>query len=154
MSQQYQDTTPGSSTFQSSPNRVLLIEDEKMAMVLAKNMLKKYHLVTDVAVNYQQVVALLAQHRYCLVLMDVDLPAESGFDITQYLRKLPEMVGVPIVGLTAYISPHIHERAKAVGMDASYSKPLVRNMANHIIAEFAPAHMLVDEPSSTEKEPA
>ena len=130
-------------------NRVLLVEDEIMAKVLAKSLLKKYRLETDVAQSYQQVARLVAQHRYCLVLMDVGLPDESGFEITQRLRQLPEMAGVPIVGLTAYISPHIHERAKLVGMNTSYAKPLMRDMANEIIAKYVPAHyvqMLADHP--------
>jgi CheY-like chemotaxis protein len=130
-------------------NRVLLVEDEKMAKVLAIKLLKKYRLETDIAQSYRQVEKLLGQHRYCLVLMDVGLPGESGFDITQRLRKLPEMAGVPIVGLTAYISPHIHERAKLVGMNTSYAKPLMRDMADDIVAKYVPAHyvqMLADHP--------
>lgn len=123
-------------------DRVLLVEDEKMAKVLVAHTLQDYRLVTDVAENYKQVKKLLAKYRYCLVLMDIDLPVESGFHITQKLRQLPEMAGVPIVGLTAYVSSHYHERAKKVGMHASYAKPLRRDMANEIIAKFVPAHYI------------
>lgn len=113
--------------------RVLVVEDEAIARILAKTWLQELGVIVDFAESTAEVFDLMQRNAYQLVLMDIDLPnGENGFDITMELQETPAYQHVPVVGLTAHTSETVHRRALDVGMLACYRKPLSRELVEKI----------------------
>jgi CheY-like chemotaxis protein len=78
----------------------------------------------DVAGDGREAVAALAQRRYDLVLMDVEMPVMDGVEATRQIRALPRYAQPRIVGLTANVAPEDRATYLAAGMDDCLVKPI------------------------------
>ncbi len=59
-----------------------------------------------------------------LVLLDLQLPGEDGYQILERLRREPEFAAVPVIAVTAQVMPDDVAQAEAVGFDGFLGKPL------------------------------
>lgn len=105
--------------------RVLLVEDNKVNIMVGKKYLKKWKVITDTAVNGEIAVEKIANNKYDLVLMDLNMPVMGGLEASELVR---EMEGdyyqkLPIIALTADVSENIKQHAAASGMNDFLSKP-------------------------------
>ncbi len=104
--------------------RVLLAEDNRINMRLARAILEGAgHHVTE-ALNGRQVLLLLEDQAYDVILMDVQMPDMDGIQATQAIRRDPRWRGLPIVAMTAHSLKGDRERCLAAGMDDYVSKPI------------------------------
>jgi signal transduction histidine kinase/ligand-binding sensor domain-containing protein/CheY-like chemotaxis protein len=106
--------------------RILLAEDNKMNVMVAKQELK--HAIPgariDVAANGQLAVEMVGLNDYDLVLMDVRMPVMDGFAATRAIRALGgDKSRIPIVAMTANVLGQGSE-CTAAGMDAYVPKPI------------------------------
>lgn len=58
------------------------------------------------------------------VLLDLGIPGMTGFEVCTQLRKDPELQALKVIAITGYNQPEYQERAKQVGFDAYYVKPI------------------------------
>jgi signal transduction histidine kinase len=136
---------------QSSPNpqppidqslqaRVLLVEDNAINRLVAKQLLRRElpSLQIDEATDGPQALRLAAEQRYDLILMDVVMPHMSGVEVTELLCANNDGQTPPILGLTADPNPELHQRCRVAGMREVYLKPyiaadLARDIAHLIL---------------------
>jgi two-component system cell cycle response regulator DivK len=59
-----------------------------------------------------------------LILMDIRLPYEDGYEALRKLREAERLKDIPVVAVTAYASDEQMERAKSAGFDGFLGKPL------------------------------
>ena len=59
-----------------------------------------------------------------LILMDIFLPEEDGYQILERLRAHPRFKSTLVVAVTADASPENLERARSAGFDGFIGKPL------------------------------
>jgi two-component system cell cycle response regulator DivK len=59
-----------------------------------------------------------------LILMDIRLPYEDGYEALRKLRDSEHLKDIPVVAVTAYASDEQMERAKSAGFDGFLGKPL------------------------------
>jgi two-component system cell cycle response regulator DivK len=59
-----------------------------------------------------------------LILMDIFLPEEDGYQILERLRAHPRFKSTLVVAVTADASPENLERARSAGFDGFVGKPL------------------------------
>jgi HPt (histidine-containing phosphotransfer) domain-containing protein len=64
------------------------------------------------------------QHRYDLILMDVQMPVMDGLEATRALRAMPEAAKVPILAMTADAFGERRDACLAAGMDGHVAKPV------------------------------
>jgi len=62
--------------------------------------------------------------RFDLVLLDLQLRGESGYQILTRLRQNPGLTGIPIVAVTAQVMPDEIAHAAQAGFDGFLGKPL------------------------------
>ncbi len=105
--------------------RVLLAEDNKANQRVSKAMLEKIGAEVDIAEDGQQVLTLLAEKPYDLILMDCQMPVMDGFEATAAIRQLSDTPyhAIPIIALTADVQQDTREKCEKVGMNDFLSKP-------------------------------
>jgi CheY-like chemotaxis protein len=107
---------------------VLMVDDNEVNMMVAVAQLQQFGVRVGQAADGQQALdAVLAAESagdpYDLVMMDLQMPGLSGFEVTQALRRQhsPEML--PIVAYTAAALVTEREAALAAGMNDFLPKP-------------------------------
>ncbi len=63
-------------------------------------------------------------HGFDLVLMDIYLPREDGYQLLARLRRTPGFASIPIVAVTADATPDNLRRAREAGFDGFIGKPI------------------------------
>ena len=79
--------------------KILIVEDEPSMRMGLKDNLEFEEYEIDIAVDGEEGLKKIREHKYSLVLLDVMLPKVSGFDVCKTVRK--ENINVPIILLTA-----------------------------------------------------
>jgi CheY-like chemotaxis protein len=109
--------------------RVLIAEDNRTNMMIARKMLAPCVADLKEAVNGREAVDMFSEIRPDLVLMDVSMAQMDGITATRAIRAVEGQNGWPrtiIVALTAYSQPKETKHCLDAGMDLVLTKPLVR----------------------------
>ncbi len=104
--------------------RILYIEDDHASRRLVERVLTSRGYEVYVASEGLEGINLAREKTPELILMDINLPNMDGREITTRLRSLPNFSNVPIVALTANISPGSRELALAAGCTGFMTKPI------------------------------
>lgn len=121
-------------------SRILLIEDNRIALMATQTILSSIDCLVDVALNGEDAVSLCKKNHYDLIFMDIGLgPGMDGFEATRHIRTLNKTpYHSPIVALTAHASDEHKKRCIEAGMDAVLTKPLTKSQAIDILTTFIP----------------
>ena len=105
---------------------ILLAEDNAVNQVLAVRLLTKRGHTVVVASNGREALATLEKESFDLVLMDVQMPELSGFEVTAAIREKEKVTGkhIPIIATTAHAMKDDRKRCLESGMDAYVPKPI------------------------------
>jgi len=104
---------------------VLLVEDDAVNQEMTTHMLEKMGHDVEVAGTGVEALDALAERRYDVVLMDVQMPEMDGLEATRRLRRdWPDEEQPYVVALTAAATEADHEQCREAGMDAFLSKPV------------------------------
>ncbi|NCU32909.1 MAG: response regulator, partial [Candidatus Moranbacteria bacterium] len=101
--------------------KVLLVEDNIINVKVATQLLQKWDIAVDVAMDGEKAVELHKEGQYHLVLMDLHLPGMDGFDTTKAIRKSD--TDIPIIALTAAAVEEEKQKAFSAGMNDFIVKP-------------------------------
>lgn len=108
--------------------RVLLAEDNDINAKIVTHMLHAVGVETERALDGQMVVDMFAEHPegyYDMILMDIQMPVQSGLTATVEIRKLDMSYRkrVPIIAMTANTFQEDREKALEAGMNDFVAKP-------------------------------
>ena len=104
--------------------QVVVVEDNERNMKLFREVLESSGYRTLEAETGERAVALTAEHRPDLVLMDIHLPDIDGVEALRRLRADERTASVPVLALTAQAMEGDRERFLAAGFDGYLSKPV------------------------------
>jgi len=106
--------------------RILLAEDNAAAqLVTCKRIENRGHEVY-VARNGFEVLQVLQNEDFDLILMDVEMPGMGGLEAARAIRRTELDSGrhIPIIAMTAYAMKEDREKCLEAGMDSYVSKPV------------------------------
>jgi CheY-like chemotaxis protein len=106
--------------------RVLVVDDNRINLLMTRRMLENAGHAAMVAENGAQALDILAQESFDIVLMDISMPVMDGVECTRLLRagKAGEAnKTVPILAITAHAMAGDRELFLAKGMDNYLAKP-------------------------------
>jgi two-component system, cell cycle response regulator DivK len=104
--------------------KVLIIEDNEQNLYLATFLLEKNGY--EVAQAREGRTGIETAHRSLpdIILVDIQLPAMDGYEVTRALRQNPGLKEVPIVAVTSYAMPGDREKALSAGCTGYIEKPI------------------------------
>ena len=124
---------PDDQKFQSEENQVttlppltiLVVDDVEINQQLAKGQLEQANHHVMLANNGSEALEILQQQTVDLVLMDLQMPVMDGFEATRTIRRSDAVISlVPIIGLSANITPDKAKECMDAGMNAVITKPV------------------------------
>ncbi|HIA05205.1 MAG TPA: response regulator, partial [Flavobacteriales bacterium] len=102
--------------------RVLLVEDHELNQMIARIIMEEAGIEVDTAANGKIAVDMVQDNNYDVVLMDIQMPVQSGIDATKVIRNELKL-NVPIIAVTANALKGDKEKFMAAGMNDYLSKP-------------------------------
>ena len=134
------DRLPSGEPTQAAPNldaRVLITDDNATNRFVLRKLLKGQGVEIFEAASGSEALAVLAETRVDVVLMDIQMPGLDGIETTARYLKAEAQAGrrpASVVGVTANVMPEQVASYKAAGMVAVLAKPVAKAMLLNTIA--------------------
>jgi len=106
--------------------KVLIVEDNKINMFLAKTLITKIipeSIIIEARDGDEAIEQYKTQHPD-LILMDIQMPNKNGFEATYEIRRIEQDRFTPIIALTAGIFVEEKEECLKSGMNDYVTKPI------------------------------
>ncbi|OWM86856.1 hypothetical protein CDL15_Pgr015892 [Punica granatum] len=146
--------------------RILLVEDNKINVMVTQSMMKQFKHKMDVVNNGVEAVRAVQRSSYDLILMDVCMPVMDGLQATRLIRSFEEMGNweaatkagieepssaglspnehksseprkrIPIIAMTANALSESADECFANGMDSFVSKPVTLQKLKHCLEQY------------------
>jgi twitching motility two-component system response regulator PilH len=84
-----------------SIQRVLVVDDSKTEQMYLTDLLQRHGMTVRSASNADDTMALLATEKPDLILMDVVMPGQNGFQLTRAITRHPEYAAIPVIMCTS-----------------------------------------------------
>ncbi len=84
----------------SPPAKVLVVDDEAISRRAITHALEKARLKSVSVADPQAAYSLLAEHKFDLIFLDVDMPGMNGHELCAKVRALPQHKKTPVVFVT------------------------------------------------------
>ncbi len=118
---------------------VLVVDDDQDARELVGLVLKECHAKAILASTAAEALDLLKRHRPHVILSDIGMPGEDGYEFMQQVRSLPVSEGgdTPAAALTAFARSEDRRRALLAGYQSHVAKPVEPAELVTVVASLA-----------------
>lgn len=108
------------------PLHVLIAEDNKINQKLLTGIIKKAGLSVTIASNGIEVVALLPQHTFDLIILDYHMPHMNGLEVLKLIRGHAEdhVKNIPVFMFTSEKDENNLKAITELGVDRFLGKPI------------------------------
>jgi CheY-like chemotaxis protein len=118
---------------------ILIIEDNRLNYKLFADFLTVHGYTTKNLHRGLNVVSCVHEWRPFLILLDIQLPDISGFDVMELLKQDPFSATIPVIAVTACVHAEEQHLAKDKGFHGYMTKPVDMNAMLSIVNSFAGA---------------
>ena len=101
--------------------KVLIVEDNLINVMVARQILEKVNLEVAVANDGLKAVTMVKENNYDVVLMDIQMPIMDGYAATIEIRKFNKKI--PILALSASVFMEVKDKISESGMNGFIFKP-------------------------------
>lgn len=116
--------------------KVLIVEDNIINQQVAKGMINKMNIYSDIAENGKDAIRLLQKEYYDILLLDLQMPIMNGYETARIIRTREVKIqnpDIPIIAMTANVYPDDIKKCFDSGMNAYISKPItMRSLTQEI----------------------
>ncbi len=118
-----------STLINDNPPLLLLVEDNAVSATIVCAMLKELNIPYHHAASSREALEFFQVHPYNIVLMDCQLPDETGFETARMFRKIEKQrnmnkAPILIAALTAYDDHENLQKSLDAGMNQYFVKPI------------------------------
>jgi CheY-like chemotaxis protein len=105
---------------------VLLVEDDRQNYEMLTRRLQRRGYDVTLATDGKQAVERARVTKPDLILMDIRLPEQDGYEATRAIRRFEDGRGAetPVIALTAHALEEDREKAFTAGCDDYHAKPV------------------------------
>jgi CheY-like chemotaxis protein len=68
-------------------------------------------------------LSVLKSTRVDLILLDIEMPDMSGFEVLEFIKKLPDIKDIPVIFVTSHVSTELITKALKSGAKDYIMKP-------------------------------
>jgi two-component system cell cycle response regulator DivK len=119
---------------------VLLVDDEPDQVEMYQLALELSGFMVVVAYTGADGIARAHERDPAAIVLDIRLPDISGWDVCSSLKRDPLTEQIPIIVLTAAVSPTLAEQAATAGCAAHLVKPCFPDQLVRTVREVIAAH--------------
>ena len=107
--------------------RVIAVDDDKVILNLIKKQMEYAGVHCDICRNPSEMVELLREGHYDLLLTDIRMPGMNGYELLELLRNsnVGNSKEIPVLVITAHV-PRKKEELVEAGFDSCLYKPFAR----------------------------
>ena len=134
--------------YKTRRKRILVVEDHRLSLIVMCQLLAARGYDVLQASGGWDAISRARDEQPDLILMDIRLPDISGLDATRLLKKGDQTKNIPIIAVTALVTPAIEANAFESGCDAYVAKPI--NIENLMLTVESFLHCLSAAPASPE----
>jgi len=118
--------------------QILLVEDDKDSREMMQMVLSLYDVTVETAESASEAYEKLQQLKPDVLVSDIGLPGEDGYDLIKKVRSLPAAKGgqVPAIALTGYVSVQDRNLALEAGYQEHISKPVNPNILLELLGQL------------------
>ena len=113
---------------QVKPKRILVVEDDRLSLIVLRQLLTAQGYEILQSPEGWDGISRARNEQPDLILMDIQLPDISGLDATLLLKQDDQTRDIPIIAVTAFVTPEDKAKALKSGCDACVAKPV--NISN------------------------
>ncbi len=103
---------------------IVILDDDPMMLVLTQAICRDAGLRAVTIADPAELFSTLEEQRPTVLLMDVQLPGTSGFELTRRVRASEEFSDLPIILFSANTTSEARNAAIVAGADAFLAKPV------------------------------
>lgn len=117
-------------------SKILLVEDSEMQAEQITRCLEKQGLVVFRVSSGEEAQLRLKQQKPNLIVLDVILPGQSGFELCRQLKNNPDTKDIPIVMCSTKNTEIDRTWGEMSGADAYVAKPIDENQLVQTINQY------------------
>ncbi|MEM6342846.1 MAG: response regulator [Bacteroidota bacterium] len=115
---------------------VLLVEDNRVNVIVARRFLEKWQVEVTHADNGLIATQMVQQKKFGLILMDLNMPVMGGLQATAVIRSSGNQI--PIIALTADATAEVREKVFEQEMNGYLTKPFKPADLHQALSQFLP----------------
>ncbi|PDW00543.1 PAS domain-containing hybrid sensor histidine kinase/response regulator [Candidatus Viridilinea mediisalina] len=132
--------SPVASFNAERPLDILVAEDNVINQEIIQRMLEQMGHRVAVVGNGEEALAIMAQWRFDIIFMDIEMPVMDGEAATRQIRARGSSIKQPyIIALTAHATVSIREQALQAGMNDYLTKPIQLAALERALRRLPPA---------------
>ena len=116
--------------------RILVVEDTEDNRRIIRDLLTSVGYEMIEALDGAAGVAMAAEHKPDLILMDMQLPVLDGYEATRRIKADPALAHIPVIAVTSYALSGDEAKTKAAGCNAYVAKPFSPRQLLAKVREF------------------
>jgi CheY-like chemotaxis protein len=116
--------------------RILIVDDERKNRDVLEVMLQAEGFHTLTAASGDEALAMVAEQRPDLILLDVMMPNMDGYQLANRLKGAPATSHIPIIMVTALDNRDARMLGMSAGVDRFITKPVDRVDLYHRVRDL------------------
>ncbi len=118
------NTVATNQNISSAKEQILLVEDNDINQMIAKELLESAGYKVDIAENGLIALDMLDKNPYDAVLMDIQMPIMDGLTATKKIRQNEAYKNLPVIAMSAHAMVGDREISLQSGMNDHITKPI------------------------------
>ncbi|MFJ4372831.1 Hpt domain-containing protein [Pseudomonas japonica] len=119
------------------PLLVLVVDDSVTVRKVTGRLLERHGMNVLTAKDGVDAMAVLAEHRPDVLLLDIEMPRMDGFEVATQVRQDSRLHDLPIIMITSRTGQKHRDRAMAIGVNDYLGKPYQESVLLQSIARWS-----------------
>ncbi|MBQ6886026.1 MAG: response regulator [Lachnospiraceae bacterium] len=140
----HRDRKKGTVEFTAPDARILIVDDNKVNLAVAKGLIKETKIKIDTVLSGQEALEKIRENEYQIIFLDHMMPEMDGIETLQHMKKQEEnsSENAVIIAMTANAISGSREQYIAAGFHDYLSKPLDLERYMAMIKKYLPEELL------------
>lgn len=140
----YDKNTRRQIVFTAPTARILIVDDSKVNLGVAKGLLEEYGINADTVESGMDALKKVGRKHYDVIFMDHMMPEMDGIETMKNIRQKGNWCEeVPIIALTANTTDEARQMFKMEGMQDFLAKPIELSLLHDVLLKWVPKDKIV-----------